>query len=709
MKDGSSDGRIGFEVDGRTLGVRDVVEGTRLDLRTDREPALSPAMPELFPLPVDRAVSFEAESVSVAEYSTITVRRLNGDFLAQLDESAEFPRGDYCVEISGVTKALLRVENAEITATGMAGPEPVELSFDRQTTVTVGGRSFHTRPEATVTVPDDPAALTEAVSVLGSSISEFSPERSWPTLRGYPPRIERGDELDVPSPLTVPDTGVEVVVRPTYADIYRLSTLSYYLGARMVTGETPAIRLDNGYEERLPAEGPALERRAEELLRTWFFLDTLARTEGYVPSDRYEYEQVGAELPFYPPNLADSSMSERLMEYSEVDAKTVEPYAPAWATEAVLRPAPEAAELLPHLAHLLAPVRVRGAAEPSAPDAPVALARSPQTDLGPAGSRVEADPVPSPDADPIPPGVSVMTPGAYENRLERDLTARGEVAVAFLFDDPERARSVRELLAGPAAPDGISSWSVSLRPNREEVTEVLSNPALDIAFCGLPVSDRLVESATDPVDLTALPPADSPNAPALSVFENARTVTAAATSVDRGGTAGISLDGTAHSDQIRDLVALLVTGSPVSVAVSLAFDDTRVNARFVGDPAASVATDRGLPFQLLSCRAVEPNSFPILYRSHLSTEILSGMEIRLATENLDSKTALVGAPEREVGQMGGSEIRSLHRERSAVFRLPDNLVFKSDDLTAEDIEAFARKALSEASETEPDAESRRQD
>jgi len=69
-------------------------------------------------------------------------------------------------------------------------------------------------------------------------------------------------------------------------------------------------------------------------------------------------------------------MSERLMEYLEVDPETVEPYTPEWPTEAVLRPVPEAAELLPHLAHSLAPVRVRGSADPTA-DAPVALATSP--------------------------------------------------------------------------------------------------------------------------------------------------------------------------------------------------------------------------------------------------------------------------------------------------------------------------------------------
>ncbi|TKX52147.1 hypothetical protein EXE44_19145, partial [Halorubrum sp. SS7] len=83
--------------------------------------------------------------------------------------------------------------------------------------------------------------------------------------------------------------------------------------------------------------------------RTWFFLDTLSRTEGYIPSNRYEYDAVGPELPFYPPKLANLSMSERLMEYLEVNPETVAPYTPASSTEATLRPVPEAMELLPHL------------------------------------------------------------------------------------------------------------------------------------------------------------------------------------------------------------------------------------------------------------------------------------------------------------------------------------------------------------------------
>ena len=704
MKDGSTGGRVGYGTDGSTLVVHDVIEGDRLRLTTDREPELSPALPELFPLPVDRAVSFEARSLAAPEYASISVRDADGDFLAQLDEPAEFPRGSYYVEINGGVKTLVRVADVEMSTTGAAGPQPVEIAFDRATTVTVGGRSLHTRPEATITVPDDPVALTEAVSVLGSSIKEFSPERSWPTLRGYPPRIERGDTLDIPSPLTVPDTGVEVVVRPTYADVYRLSTLSYYLGARMTVGDAPAIRLETGYEERLPVDGTALERRVQELFRTWFFLDTLARTEGYVPSDRYEYDRIGAEIPFYPPNLADRSMSERLMEYLEVDAETVAPHVPDWPTTAVLRPSPRAAELLPHLAHVLAPVRVRGETEPSAPDAPVALATSPQAPLGPSESGSTPDAVPTPDGGPVPPGVSVMTPTAYENRLERKLSGRGEVAVAFLFADPERARTVRESLSDSTAPDGIGSWSVHLRPDRETVREVLSDPSLDIAFCGLPVSEGRVQSADGPVDPADLSIGSGPSAPVLSVFESGGDLSTAIAAVERGSPSGVVLDDAADPGRVRTFVALLAMSAPVSLAAGLAFDGDDVNARFVGDPAASIATDRGTVFQLYSCRAVGPDSFRVLFRTYLSTEVSPGREVRLVIDPLDSKTSLVGAPEREVGRVDSSEIHVLYDEKAPVLRLSDDFVFWSDDLTDEDVVEFAERSLSRSTDAESGAD-----
>jgi hypothetical protein len=87
--------RVGFEVDGETLLVRDALEQADLRLELDVTPDVCRALPELFPLPVDEAVSFEAGSLSVPAYSSVSVRAGNGDFIARLDEPMELPRGSY--------------------------------------------------------------------------------------------------------------------------------------------------------------------------------------------------------------------------------------------------------------------------------------------------------------------------------------------------------------------------------------------------------------------------------------------------------------------------------------------------------------------------------------------------------------------------------------------------------------------------------------
>ena len=687
VKDGSSGERIAFEVDGTTLTVRDVIEGEEMAFRVDREPDFSSALPEIFPLPVDRAVSFEASTISVAGYSAVNVRDANGNFISTPEQSTDYPRGDYCLDISGVTKAYIRIEDTDLSVSGVQGPETIDFVFDRPRTVTVGARSLHTRPEATITVPDDPSALADAVSVLGSSIREFSPERSWPTLRGHPPRIERGDALDIPSSLAVPDTGVEIIVRPTYDDVYRLSTLSYYLGARMRTGDAPAIRLDTGYEELLPAEGRALEARVTELLQTWFFLDTLARIEGYTPSNRYEYEAVGPELPFYPPNLADLSMSERLMEYYEVDPETVAPYTPAWSTKATLRPVPEAAELLPHLARLIAPISVRDAGGSDSSDAPIGLAT--------AGWGAGADPIA--ETGPVPGWASVLVPTAYENRLRREMADRGEVRVVFLTEGDERARRLRESLATPPVPDGVESWSVRGSPTRDVVAETLSDPTLDLAFCDFPVRDGVVEAADGPVELAAETAEDGPMAPAVSVFEGTSDLTPAADAVRRGGVSAAAFEDAVDPDCARQLVGLLAAGCPITVAARLALGSVEPAARFVGDPGSVVAVDRGLPAQMYTVDPAAPDSFRVRFRSFLSTEALLGRDYKVVTEFLDSTPFLAGT-ERDIGQADASEILQLHKMRGPILRLSDDTYLQNDDLTAEAIDEFARRTLSSESD-----------
>ncbi|OYR38116.1 hypothetical protein [Halorubrum sp. Hd13] len=682
MRDDAIGERVRLETRGETLCVRDALEGEELRLVSDTEPDPEPALTELFPFPVDRAVSFEAESISVPDYSAVTVRRADGEFVARLDDPMELRRGSYCFDVSGVTKALIRATDVAVSTTGMADSGPVDLEFDRSVTVTVGARSLHTRPEATITVPDDPAALAEAVSVLGSSIKEFSAERSWPTLRGYPPRIERGDALDIPSPLVPPDTGVEVVVRPDYADVYRLSTLSYYLGARMVTGNAPAIRLANGYIESLPTEGVALEERAAELLRTWFFLDTLTRTEGYVPSDRYEYELVGSELPFYPPKLADLSMSERLMEYLEVDAETVAPYAPDWPTEAVLRPNPTGAELLPHLAHVLAPVRVRGTAEPADSGAPDALATSPW--LAPAGG------LPSPDDDPLPAGTSVLTPASYENRLRRETTASGGVRFVALVGSAERATRTRRALSEPAVPDGVGEWEVLDEPDAEAVGTVLSDPDVDVAYCALPVADGAVAAADDTVAV-----ADLGDAPTLTVFEGTDGVDGGLAAVENGGLGSVAVAGPPSSTALRSVVALLAAGTSMTASVSLSglADETRI--RCVGDPGVPVASNSVSAMQVNTVRSESPTSHRFERGSVLSLQDRIGIEQTQLFEGFDELSELVGTTRTNGPAVDSSQLLAMLEQDDSIVRFNDRLLLPSDDLSEADVERMARRALAE--------------
>ena len=697
MTEGEPARRIGFETDGETLYVRDELEGERLALRFDREPDPRPAITDLFPVPVDRAVSFEAESISVPSYSVVNVNESDGEFIATLTEDLTLPRGAYCFDVTGTTKAFVRAVDVSVEATGVAGADPFEITFDRPTTITVGARSLHTRPEATITVPDDPEALMTAVSALGSSIAEWSPERSWPTLRGYPPRIERGDELDVPAHLSIPDTGIEIAVPPTYADVYRIAPLAYYLGASVVPGSEPELRLDTGYVERLPADGSALEERVSELLRTTLFLDSLARTEGYVPSDRYEYEQVGPKLPFYPPKLADRSVSEQLMEYLEVDPETIEPYAPPWPTRAVLRPGPAGAELLPHLAHLVAPIRVRGSAlggddgdDAGAPtmNRPLALATSPY--LPPDGD------VPSPDDEPLPSGVSALRPAGYETLLSGSRSVEGDVRVAFLVDSAERADAARRAMSEPAPPDGVGSWEVYERPSREEIVEMLTDPAVDLLYCSLPTDGSRIVHKDGSIDLAGIR-----TLPAATVFEGAGTVAPADRSVESGSVGSVAVDGPLDASRIRSLVGLLASATPLAASVGLARVQEVADVRLAGDPGVVVAMSESGARQHQSIIRIRSNS-PTAHTAE-AHPVLSA-DSRIGTESIwildwgQQKPELTGRLPTESGSLSGTQVLEAIAEPDTSVDLNGRIVFRSDGLTEEDVERSAREALAGGSD-----------
>ncbi|MWV64260.1 hypothetical protein GRS48_05395 [Halorubrum sp. JWXQ-INN 858] len=719
MTDGTAGRRIAFETRDASIRVRDRLAGVDLVLETDGPPDLKPALTEVFPFPADRAVGFKAESISLPSCAAATVREPHGELIAHLQESMDLPAGTYCFDVTGVTKSFLRVSDVSVSATGVAEDGPLTFEFGEPTRVVLGARSLHTRPEATITVPDDPEALMTAVSTLGSSIKEFSPERSWPTLRGYPPRIERGERLDVPDGLGPPDTGIRITVPPTYANVYRVAPLAYYLGATVAPRSSPALHLDTGYVEPLPADGDALERRVETLLGSWLFLDSLVRMEGYVPSDRHEYEQVGPALPFYPPNLADRSPSERLMEYLEVSPSVIEPYLPNWPTRAAVRPGPDAMPLLTHLAHVLAPIRVRevaagwadagweGTAWRETDDAPVGIGLSPwrpSTDWPPAGG------------DPVPPGTGVLSSAAYENVLDRDRTMQGRTRLVFLTDSTDRERDFRRAMGDDAPPDGVGSWEVIAHPDERALAEVFGDSTIDLVYCDLPTDGSWV-SRVDGADRVGgadrVDGMDGANAggeaaegvrlgglddaPAAVVFEGDRGgggVRAGQRLVANGAIATVSLAGTLEANPLRTLVGLLASGTPIGAALALVDRPETTAARFVGDPSATaVATADRLAKSVVDVRSVAPDAHEVTRLGVPSIDSRVGAEVSYLAAWAGERPELIGTVRDDYPRLSTAEVLAEVPEPDSVVRLNGTVLFEADDVSEAEVVRSARRAL----------------
>ncbi|WP_128477165.1 CHAT domain-containing protein [Halorussus pelagicus] len=338
---------VGFE-------VVDPIETRRFTFSTPDPVELLPADPDSFRFPVSSACRVETSELSLPYPVLMYVRNAEGELLSDLthDASAEFPPDRYRIELNTPVKLYIEVD-AGIRID--SDTDSMRIEFDRETTVSVGARSFHKSPAATVTTTDDPRDVMRAVSTLGSALKTTTCERSWPTLRGYPPRIERGDELDVPDGLDVPDTGVTVEVPPEYDAIYSAAPLTYYFGGDLVAGETPRLTV-GGFERRFD-DGDGFEDDVVRTLKQAFFLDCITRTEGYYPielADRNELESL-VDLDFAA--LYDAPLDEQLSAYFSVPYSTVAEAMPSWHRVTYVRPDPENVETLPYLVNDLSILR----------------------------------------------------------------------------------------------------------------------------------------------------------------------------------------------------------------------------------------------------------------------------------------------------------------------------------------------------------------
>lgn len=409
------------------------------------------------PRPVDETVTVITDELQFP-HAVVYAFALGSDARYELD-----PHGDplslspdeYVVDVDTEIKSYLRFSGpATIERTDDFGS--IVVSFPERTRVIIGFRSRHELPVGTMTVPDAPADVATAITHLASSHKTDTPNRTYPTLRGHPPLIEFGDELEIPDGIrgNTRDPGIEFVVPPAYESLYVVAPLAYYLQATVrTTDEVNAI----GAHLRLPRQGienplpspPELERTVERLLRKTFFLDSLVRNAGPYGTTLAEsrlLEVLGLESD----ELYDASPDERLAAYLDVPYEAIEHRLPTWHLSTYVTPDYEMVETLPFLLDRMSMIYTPRTSELKGQE----LIERSLADFYRGGSdgRAQAGQVASVDivkpdlrdgqvhgwlADGIPIDVFKSTPTAYHNRLQYLERSSDSTSICVVLNDQE--------------------------------------------------------------------------------------------------------------------------------------------------------------------------------------------------------------------------------------------------------------------------------
>jgi hypothetical protein len=432
------------------ISVRDPIENAQFELYTDRRVNPTRTDTDQFVLPVDDAVTITARNIELPRLVNVFLwndeERLVGESANQ--QRATYDRDWYSLDVDvGPMKLQVVVETAlEIHRSG----NTTYIEFGSPTEIALGVRSLHESPAGTITITDDVEDAMRAVSFLGSSLKTLSAERSFPTLRGHPPLVEYGDEFDVPDGISKPDSGVTIEIPRRYEDLYRVSSLAYYLGADVVPADDRALVVgDERYD--LDTER-GFEDEVATLLKHVFFLDCVTRTEGFYPVDLHERTLVDDALTFDPAEVYDASLAERLQAYLGVSYDVTEPHLPRWKLTADISGDPNHVEAIPFVTNELATVRIPGTEEaPDVKDEPEELAsfyrESEPTDRSRSEDVTAGSDILKPRetnaiehawiAEGYPLGASKTDARSYQRRLEQSGEETESISIDIVCNDPE--------------------------------------------------------------------------------------------------------------------------------------------------------------------------------------------------------------------------------------------------------------------------------
>ncbi|WP_408959792.1 hypothetical protein [Natrinema sp. 74] len=197
-----------------------------------------------------------------------------------------------------------------------------------------------------------------AVSAFGSALKTTTPERTYPTLRGHPPRVEIGDELHVPEKFNQTETDIRIKIPETLQNAFIVTPLAYYLNADVISGSRPELTTSSGYRYSI-GEEDNIETAIARVLKQIFFLDCVVRTEGSTPLSLYEREAVEDVLEFNPKTVYNQPLAERVETYLDIPYSALQSYLPNWQLKTQLKPSAEYIRFLPFVANDLATVEIQ--------------------------------------------------------------------------------------------------------------------------------------------------------------------------------------------------------------------------------------------------------------------------------------------------------------------------------------------------------------
>lgn len=334
----------------------DPIERRRCFIHTEIKKSVEKVSKELFQYPVDSAIKIWTDQLVLPNPESVFVHDDSGAIVAQttFDDAVSCPQNIYSIEITTSMKLYLRTFGCVKITNSY---ELTSIEFDDVIPVLIGVRSFHRQPSHVINTTDDIDDLRIALSTLSCSLKTLKPERSFPTLRGHPPEINIGEELQIPEGLKPADPSITLEIRPTLKDLLVISPLAFYLGANIEWGDR-RIKTEKGFSYSLGGLED-FQSHVGQTLQQIFFMDCIIRTEGLYQvslSERDLFEERVSDFPDFE-DLYNQSPQKRLETYLKISYETVDDLVPAWSGTAYVEEKINQISNLPFLIDNLTEIR----------------------------------------------------------------------------------------------------------------------------------------------------------------------------------------------------------------------------------------------------------------------------------------------------------------------------------------------------------------